>query len=65
MGINASHNSRNRLASSKSVKKRRTAAVATVLASTVFIQNKFSADFNKQAKMIQSSLAKSGWMSCS
>ena len=34
----------------KLAKRRHAAAIAAVLASTVFIQRKFSADFNKQAR---------------
>ena len=49
MGIYTFHNNRD-LTTSKSAKKRHVAAVAAVLASTAFIQRKFSADFNKWAK---------------
>ena len=50
MGVNALRDNRRYSSAPKLAKRRHAAAVAAVLASTVFIQRKFSADFNKQAR---------------
>jgi hypothetical protein len=50
MGVNMLHDNKCYLSASKVAKQQRAAAVAVVLASTAFIQCKFSVDFNKQAR---------------
>jgi len=52
MGVNVFHNHRGHLTTLKSLKKRQAAAVAAVLVSAAFVQQKLSADFNKLAKNV-------------
>ena len=52
---------RGHLTTPKSLKKRQAAAVAAVLASAVFIEQKFSLDFNKLAKN-DSKLTGQAWL---
>jgi hypothetical protein len=61
MGVDVSHAHRGHLTTPKSLKKRRAAAVAAVLASAAFIERKFSSDFNKLAKN-DSKLTGQAWL---
>jgi hypothetical protein len=61
MGVNSSYAHRGHLTTPKSLKKRRAAAVAAVLASAAFIERKFSSDFNKLAKN-DSKLTGQAWL---